>query len=164
MLNDHVRTGTYQKAMAMNSADFHDKVVLDVGTGTGILAFFALQAGARMVYAIDASDSVMIAKKLATANGYDEDKIIIVKGKVEEITLPGLDELNNGYVDIIVSEPIGFLLVHERMLESYVAARDRFLNPTDGIMMPSLGSIVLAPLSDDAVYQEQLAKIEFWNK
>ena len=40
---DYVRTGTYQKAMYNNSIDFQDKIVLDVGTGSGILAFFALQ-------------------------------------------------------------------------------------------------------------------------
>jgi histone-arginine methyltransferase CARM1 len=42
-------------------------------------------------------------------------------------------------VDIIISEPIGFLLVHERMLESYVVARDRFLKP-NGLMMPTTGT------------------------
>lgn len=44
-------TGTYQNAFLSNAVDFKDKVVLDVGTGTGILAFFAVQAGARRVYA-----------------------------------------------------------------------------------------------------------------
>jgi type I protein arginine methyltransferase len=49
---DHTHlTGTYQNAFLSNAADFKDKVVLDVGTGTGILAFFAVQAGARRVYA-----------------------------------------------------------------------------------------------------------------
>ena len=38
---------------------------MDVGTGTGILSFFALQAGAKVVYAIDASDSINIAQKIA---------------------------------------------------------------------------------------------------
>jgi histone-arginine methyltransferase CARM1 len=39
MLADYVRTGTYQKAILNNGHDFSGKVVLDVGTGTGILAF-----------------------------------------------------------------------------------------------------------------------------
>ena len=154
MLADYVRTGTYQRAMYNNSVDFTGKVVLDVGTGTGILAFFALQAGAARVYAVDASNSVNIARKLAEANGYG-DRMTVINGKIEEISLPE-------QVDIIVSEPIGFLLVHERMLESYVVARDRFLKP-DGLMMPSTGSIVLCPFTDDAIYKEQLEKVrEGW--
>lgn len=49
MLQDLVRTGTYQRAMLDNHADFKDAVVLDVGAGTGILSHFALQAGAKKV-------------------------------------------------------------------------------------------------------------------
>ena len=49
MLQDLVRTGTYQQAFLQNRVNFEDKVVLDVGTGTGILSFFAVQAGARKV-------------------------------------------------------------------------------------------------------------------
>lgn len=51
MLQDLVRTGTYKRSMIDNYADFHDAVVLDVGTGSGILSHFALQAGARKVRA-----------------------------------------------------------------------------------------------------------------
>jgi len=157
MLQDHVRTGAYQRAFVNNAVDFKDKVVMDVGTGTGILAFFAIQAGAKRVYGVEASDSIIIAQKLAEANGY-KDKIVFVKGKVEEIAESSIPEK----VDIIISEPIGFLLVHERMLESYAAARQRFLKP-GGLMMPTTGSIVLAPITDDALYKEQLAKIAFWS-
>lgn len=154
MLADYVRTGTYQKAVFNNSQDFAGKVVLDVGTGSGILAFFAVQAGAKKVYAIDASDSVHVARKIAAANGFS-DRMEIIQGKVEDIELPEK-------VDIIISEPIGFLLVHERMLESYVTAREKFLKP-GGLMMPTTGSILLCPFTDDALYREQASKATFWN-
>jgi histone-arginine methyltransferase CARM1 len=151
MLQDHIRTSTYQNACFQNAeVDFKDKAVLDVGTGTGILAFFALQSGARIVYAVEASESSETARALAEANGFG-DRMVIIHGKVEEIELPEK-------VDVIISEPIGFLLVHERMLESYVVARDRFLAP-NGIMYPSSGSIFVAPYTDDSLYQEQNNKV-----
>lgn len=56
MMQDYIRTSTYQRAMLENSADFIDKVVLDVGAGSGILSFFAIQAGAAKVYAVEASN------------------------------------------------------------------------------------------------------------
>ena len=46
MLQDSVRTSLYQFAILENGADFAGKTVLDVGAGTGILSFFAAQAGA----------------------------------------------------------------------------------------------------------------------
>ena len=60
MLQDYVRTGTYRQAFLSNASDFKDKVVLDVGTGTGILALFAVQAGAKKVYAVEASQSAEV--------------------------------------------------------------------------------------------------------
>jgi histone-arginine methyltransferase CARM1 len=49
MMQDFVRTSTYQKAILSNLTDFRDKIVLDVGAGSGILSFFAQQAGAAKV-------------------------------------------------------------------------------------------------------------------
>lgn len=51
MMQDYIRTSTYQKAIISNISDFKDKVILDVGAGSGILSFFAAQAGAKKVYA-----------------------------------------------------------------------------------------------------------------
>lgn len=55
MLQDFVRTYTYQRAILNNLQDFKDKIVLDVGAGSGILSFFAVQAGAKHVFAVEAS-------------------------------------------------------------------------------------------------------------
>lgn len=62
MLQDYVRTSTYQRAVLTNSEDFRDKIVLDVGAGSGILSFFAVQAGARRVYAVEASSMAQHAE------------------------------------------------------------------------------------------------------
>lgn len=51
MLADHNRMAAYHAAIMGNADAFKDKVVMDVGTGSGILACWAAQAGAKRVYA-----------------------------------------------------------------------------------------------------------------
>ena len=68
MLQDSIRTGTYQTALTSNPTSLAGKVVLDVGTGTGLLAFFAVQAGASKVYAVEASDMADHARALVQGN------------------------------------------------------------------------------------------------
>ncbi len=55
MLKDEVRTLTYRASIYQNRHLFKDKVVLDVGCGTGILSMFAAKAGAKMVIGVCAS-------------------------------------------------------------------------------------------------------------
>lgn len=56
MLKDEVRTLTYRNAMYHNKHVFKDKIVLDVGSGTGILSMFAANAGAKHVYGVRWTD------------------------------------------------------------------------------------------------------------
>lgn len=49
------------------------------------------------------------------------ERIIVIPGKVEEVSLPE-------QVDIIISEPMGYMLFNERMLESYLHAK-KYLRP-----------------------------------
>lgn len=53
MLKDKVRTSAYMDAILKNKHLFKDKIVLDIGSGTGVLSMFAAKAGAKHVYAID---------------------------------------------------------------------------------------------------------------
>uniref|UniRef100_A0A8C4TWZ6 Histone-arginine methyltransferase CARM1 n=1 Tax=Falco tinnunculus TaxID=100819 RepID=A0A8C4TWZ6_FALTI len=172
MMQDYVRTGTYQRAILQNHSDFKDKIVLDVGCGSGILSFFAAQAGARKIYAV-----------LVKSNNLTE-RIVVIPGKVEEVSLPE-------QVDIIISEPMGYMLFNERMLESYLHAK-KYLKPSGerrprrvlgargeggetetpsphifpppfpGNMFPTIGDVHLAPFTDEQLYMEQFTKANFW--
>ena len=52
MLKDTVRTKAYMKAIINNPNLFKDKIVMDIGSGTGVLSIFAAKAGAKKVFAI----------------------------------------------------------------------------------------------------------------
>ncbi|XP_049514405.1 histone-arginine methyltransferase CARMER isoform X4 [Dermacentor silvarum] len=151
MMQDYIRTSTYQRAILNNMEDFKDKVVLDVGAGSGILSFFAVQAGARKVFAVEASSMAKHAECLVYHNKVS-DKVVVIPGKIEEITLPEP-------VDVIVSEPMGYMLFNERMLETYLHAK-KWLKP-QGKMFPTRGDLHIAPFSDTCLYMEQLNKANF---
>lgn len=152
MMQDFVRTSTYQKAILSNLTDFRDKVVLDVGAGSGILSFFAQQAGAKKVYAVEGSSIAKHAENLVKSNRVDSC-IQVISGKIEEIELPEK-------VDMIISEPMGYMLLNERMLETYLHAK-KWLKP-EGKMFPSRGDLHIAPFTDEALYMEQVNKVNFW--
>lgn len=78
MIEDTVRTNAYQQAIFQNMEEnIRGKVVVDVGCGTGILSMFCAQAGAKKVYAIDASKIAVHAKQLIEANGFKD----VITGK-----------------------------------------------------------------------------------
>ena len=120
MIKDSVRTNAYKNAILDNPDCFKDKVVLDIGCGTGILSIFAARAGAKHVYGLEFAHIADYAKEIVKANGLS-DKITIIKSKVEEAVLP-VDK-----VDIIISEWMGYFLLYESMLDTVLFARDKWL-------------------------------------
>jgi histone-arginine methyltransferase CARM1 len=63
-------------------------------------------------------------------------------------------------VDVIISEPMGYMLYNERMLESYIHAK-KFLK-TGGKMFPTTGDLYVTPFTDESLYLEQVGKVNFW--
>ncbi|KAB2027396.1 hypothetical protein ES319_D05G030400v1 [Gossypium barbadense] len=120
MLKDVVRTKTYQNVIYRNKFLFQNKVVLDVGAGTGILSLFCAKAGAAHVYAVECSHMADMAKQIVETNGLS-DVVTVLKGKIEEIELPVAK------VDIIISEWMGYFLLFENMLNTVLYARDKWL-------------------------------------
>ncbi|XP_074181346.1 protein arginine N-methyltransferase 8 isoform X4 [Rhinolophus sinicus] len=151
MLKDEVRTLTYRNSMYHNKHVFKDKVVLDVGSGTGILSMFAAKAGAKKVFGIECSSISDYSEKIIKANHLD-NIITIFKGKVEEVELP-VEK-----VDIIISEWMGYCLFYESMLNTVIFARDKWLKP-GGLMFPDRAALYVVAI-EDRQYKD--FKIHWW--
>ena len=145
MLEDQARMTAYHNAVRMNPRSFKDKVVLDVGTGSGILAIWAAQNGAKKVYAVEATYMATHARKLIKANGLDH-VIEVLQSTVEEVELPEK-------VDVIISEWMGYFLLRESMFDSVIVARDRWLKE-GGAMFPSHARMYLAPIRTGTAAQK----------
>ncbi|CAJ1087172.1 histone-arginine methyltransferase CARM1-like [Xyrichtys novacula] len=154
LLQDFPRIATYHKAVLDNEADFRDKVVLDVRCGSGILSFFAVQAGASRVYAVESRPMSKFTQILVQSNSLSE-RIRVLEGDLEEVTCPEM-------VDVIISEPMGHMLLGDRVLESFIRAR-KWLKP-NGLMFPSCADIHLAPFTDEQLYFEHHARASFWQQ
>ena len=149
MLKDKPRTLSYMQFIDQNKHLFNGKVVLDIGAGTGILSCFAARAGAKIVYAIEASNIASICESIVYQNDL-QDKITVIQQPVEEVIL------NCRYVDVIISEWMGFYLLHESMLDSILVARDKWLSP-NGIILPSHACLYIAPVAMKKYHNEHFA-------
>ncbi|CAA0833669.1 Protein arginine N-methyltransferase PRMT10 [Striga hermonthica] len=142
MLCDRVRMDAYYNAIFENKHHFEGKAVLDVGTGSGILAIWSAQAGARKVYAVEATKMAEHARELVRTNKLDS-VVEVIEGSMEDVTLPEK-------VDVIISEWMGYFLLRESMLDSVICARDRWLKP-NGVMYPSHARMWMAPVRSGIV-------------
>ena len=56
-----------------------------------------------------------------------------------------------------MSEPLGTYLFNERMLETYIIARDKFLKPScKDMMFPCESNFMIMPMTDETLYYEVL--------
>ncbi len=111
-------------------------VVLDIGTGTGFLAFLAIQLGARKVFAVEPDDAILVGQQCARANA-GSDRITWLQQLSTEITLPEP-------ADVVVGDLHGVLPLYTGNIESLRDARRRHLKP-GGAMIPCRDILKVVP-------------------
>ncbi len=136
MIADRGRTSAYARALERFITP--TSVVLDIGTGPGIMALLACRAGAARVYAVEADPVIHLAREVAAANGLT-DRIRFVQAMTTEIDLPER-------VDGIVADIHGSLPLFGRSLPSILDARARFLKP-GGWIVPARETLWAALVS-----------------
>ena len=112
-------------------------VVLDLGTGVGLLAIAAAQAGASRVYALEPTGIGTLAKANFQANGYG-DRITLITGMSTEVDLP--ERADVLLSDLVSNDPLG-----ERVVQFTADARRRLLKPA-ARLMPSAVRIFALPV------------------
>jgi protein arginine N-methyltransferase 1 len=125
MLADKPRMEFYRAAIQRHIQP-GDRVI-DLGTGTGILAALASRRGAAKVHAIDHSSILTAARTLAAANRIE---------RVDFIATHSTEFSLAERVDVIVHEQMGDCLFDEAMVANVCDLRDRLLKP-DGLILPS---------------------------
>ncbi|KAF4713352.1 hypothetical protein FOZ62_030809 [Perkinsus olseni] len=154
LLKDEVHQEAYRTAILANKHLFRDRVVLVVECGLGLAPYLVAEAGAKTVLAQEKNLIGRHIPRIARLNGHDN--IVSVLGDIADpdFALPyGLSE-----VDVIVSEPMGYLLLHESRIRDVIVARDRFLKP-GGKMFPSRFTMNLCAV---AAPQEHSLWMDFW--
>jgi protein arginine N-methyltransferase 1 len=134
MLADRQRMDFYHAAIARHVRP-GDRVI-DLGTGTGILAAFAARAGAGQVYAIDHSEILKHAKTLAAHNRIEHVAFVSTHSRNFTLAEP---------VDVILHEQMGDCLFDEAMVANVADLRDRLLKP-GGLILPSRFELYCEPV------------------
>jgi type II protein arginine methyltransferase len=130
MMNDRPRNQAYDAALrrAINP----DSHVLEIGTGSGLLALMAARAGAALVTTCEMVEIVAeAAADIVRRNGYG-DRVKVIPKKSTELQV-GVDLPRPA--DVLLSEILGDRLLSEDVLRSTADARRRLTRP-DAILIP----------------------------
>lgn len=124
-------------------------VVADIGTGTGILALLACEAGAARVYAVERGPIIGLAREIAAANGW-ADRIHFVRAASASAAIPEP-------VDVVVADLIGPFAFEPGLFDVLADARARYLKP-DGHTVPSRITLHVAAAESASLR----AELDFW--
>lgn len=132
MLNDKERNQAYAEAIAVAAKN---KIVIDAGCGSGLLAMLAVKNGAKKVYAIEQDRTMSeIAERIISLNGF-EKRIKIINKTTKDLTLEDIPEK----ADLIITETFDCDLIGEGCLETITQVKS-FLKP-EGDIIPYIGWI-----------------------
>jgi type I protein arginine methyltransferase len=146
MIGDRVRTEAYARALEQTVKP--GSIVLDIGTGSGIMAFLACKFGASRVYAVDTNDVIEAAREMAAANGYAH-RIEFIQEMSTKINLPER-------ADVMICDIHGELPLYGESLATIIDARRRLLVP-GAALIPRRETLWAAVVEAPKVYYKYVS-------
>lgn len=143
MLHDRPRNEAFRDAIRARVTD--GMSVLEIGTGTGLLAMIAVEAGASRVITCEQVPAIAErARRIIAQNGF-QDRITVLNKNSRDLAV-GTDLPEKA--DILISEILGAAFLDEHVLTSFSHARRELLKP--GAPMIPLGGATMAGVVDIA--------------
>lgn len=153
MLRDEQRNSAYARAIARSVRE--DMIVLEIGTGAGLLALMAARAGA-LVVTCEANPMIAAAaQEIAARNGLS-DRIKIIAKRSEALEV-GIDLPERA--DLLIHEIFGDSLFNEGVVAAVADARNRLVKP-DAVMLPARAELRIALVEDESPRARSLDPVE----
>lgn len=145
LIKDDVRVSRFKEAIfsTVKSGD----IVLDLGSGTGLLSYFAVKAGATRVYAVEMSKIGEFGKEFLK-NTNEGESVFHINGCSSSIDIPEP-------CDVLVTEIIGNIVIEEGIIEAILDAKRRHLKST-ATVIPKSVELRLTPAFDPLIESEVL--------
>ena len=135
MLADEPRNEVYDAMLRRHAPG---RRILDIGTGTGLLAMMAVRAGAEHVYACEINENKAdLARDIIAKNGMS-DKITLLRANSMDLDK---DKDLGGGVDAVLSELYTANVIGESLIQTHVHAQEELTVP-GAIFLPPKVSIV----------------------
>lgn len=150
MMNEGIRNEAYRNALtaAINGGE----IVLDIGTGAGLLSMMASDCGADKVITCEMSSAISkVAEKIFAKNGFTKKIKLINKNSKDLILGKDIDKK----VDVLVSEILSSEFVGEGIQTSILDAKKRLLKK-NGKIIPEQGSIMIALVESTGKLSQEL--------
>lgn len=148
MMNDSVRNDAYDRALG-SALQGKKGTVLDIGTGSGLLAMMAARHGASQVVSCEAVSSIAHkATEIIAQNGY-ADRIRVVKGYSTKLEL-GRDVPER--FDVLVTEIFDDGLLGEEAFKAIKHAKEHLLK-ADAQIIPSRVRVMAMGIESEEIFK-----------
>ena len=150
-LVDEQRVTAFKKAIT--NSIIKDDIVVDLGSGSGIMAFFAIEAGAKRVYVFESNKTIRETLQKNLNNTKFKDKIIILGNDA-------ISAVIHEKIDFVICEMIATALIDELQIPAMNNIL-QFCKPTSRILISKIRNFAEMVFVDNNFYGHKIQVVQY---